>query len=91
VVGPADADVVDLVLAVAQLDDAVDDAARVGGECGRGGLVGRGAADDRARALGVVRRDPNSRSDEAFRLLGSWAATVGDTAAGHVGDQASQR
>ena len=32
VVWPVDADVVDLVLAVAQLHDTVDDAARVGGQ-----------------------------------------------------------
>jgi hypothetical protein len=33
VVWPVDADVVDLVLAVAQLDNAVDDAAWIGGQC----------------------------------------------------------
>jgi hypothetical protein len=36
VVGPVDADVVDLVLGVAELDDTVDDAAWVGDQCGFG-------------------------------------------------------
>jgi hypothetical protein len=57
VMGPVDADVVHLVLAVAQLDDAVDDAALVGGQCGFGRLVRRRSADDRSRPLRVVRRD----------------------------------
>jgi hypothetical protein len=57
VVGPVDADVVDLVLAVAQLDDTVDDAAWVGGQCGFGRLVRCRSADDRPRPLTVVRRD----------------------------------
>ena len=39
VVGPVDADVVDLVLAVAQLHNAIDDAAWVGRQCGFGGLI----------------------------------------------------
>src|SRR5712671_4216067 len=57
VVGPVDADVVDLVLAVAQLDDTVDDAAWVGGQRGFGRLVRCRSADDRPRPLTVVRRD----------------------------------
>jgi hypothetical protein len=40
VMGPVDADVVDLVLAVAQLDHAVDDGARIGGQR-RFGRLGR--------------------------------------------------
>jgi hypothetical protein len=47
----------DFVFAVAQHDDAVDDAARVGGQCSFGRLVRRRSADDRPRALPVVRRD----------------------------------
>jgi hypothetical protein len=47
VVRPVDADVVDLVLAVAQLHDTVDDAARVGGQRGFRRLVRRRSADDR--------------------------------------------
>jgi len=39
VVGPVDADVVDLVIAVAELDDPVDDASRVDGKRGFGGLI----------------------------------------------------
>ena len=48
VVGPVDADVVDLISTVAQLDDTVDDAARVGGQCGFGRRVRRRSADDRS-------------------------------------------
>jgi hypothetical protein len=48
VVGPVDADVVDFVLAVAQLHDAVDDSAGVGGQRGFGRFVGGRSADDRA-------------------------------------------
>jgi hypothetical protein len=47
VVRPVDADVVDLVLTVAQLHDTVDDAARVGGQRGFRRLVRRRSADDR--------------------------------------------
>ena len=54
VVRPVDADVVDLVLAVAQLHNAVDDAARVGGQCSLGRLVGGRSADDRPGSLAVV-------------------------------------
>src|ERR1700719_2905357 len=57
VVRPVDADVVDLVLAVAQLHNAVDDTSRVGRQCGPCGLIRRGSADDAARPLLVVRRD----------------------------------
>src|SRR5271165_3320977 len=57
VVGPVDADVVDLVVTVAECYDPVDDAAGVGGQRGFGRLVCGGAADDCARPLGVVRRD----------------------------------
>jgi hydroxymethylbilane synthase len=57
VVRPVDADVVDLVLAVAQLHDTVHDAARVGGQRGFRRLVRGRSADDRARPLLVVRRD----------------------------------
>jgi len=46
---------VDLVLAVAQLHNTVDDAARVGGQ-GSGGRLGRRrSADDRPRPLFVAR------------------------------------
>ena len=38
-------------------DDPVDDAARVGGQCSFGGLVGRCPADDHPRPLAVVRGD----------------------------------
>ena len=57
VVGPVDADVVDLVLVVAQLDHTVDDAAWVGGQCGFGRLVRCRCAADRPRPLTVVGRD----------------------------------
>jgi hydroxymethylbilane synthase len=57
VVRPVDADVVDLVLAVAQLHNTVHDAARVGGQRGFRRLVRGRSADDRARPLLVVRRD----------------------------------
>src|ERR1700694_780566 len=57
VVRPVDADVVDLVLAVAQLHNTVDDASRVGGQRSFGRFVRCGSADDRARALAVARWD----------------------------------
>src|SRR5216684_8170368 len=57
VVRPVDADVVDLVLAVAQLHNTVDDAPRVGGQRSFGRLIGCRSADDRPRPLTVVRRD----------------------------------
>jgi hypothetical protein len=47
VVGPVDADVVDLVVAVAQFYDPVNDAARVGGQCGFCRLVRGRAAGER--------------------------------------------
>ena len=49
VVRPVDADVVDVVLAVAQLGDAVDDSPRVSSQRGFRCLVGRGPTDDRSR------------------------------------------
>src|ERR1700737_932329 len=57
VVRPADADVVDLVLAVAQLYNTVDDAPRVGGQGSFRRLIRCRSADDRPRPLTVVRRD----------------------------------
>src|SRR5438105_1729677 len=57
VVRPVDANVVDLVLAVAQLHDTVDDAPRVGRQCGLCGLTRCGSADDGPGPLLVVRRD----------------------------------
>src|SRR5712692_1634469 len=57
VVRPVDADVVDLVLAVAQLHDTVDDAPRVGGQRSFRRLIRCRSADDRPRPLTVVRRD----------------------------------
>jgi hypothetical protein len=47
VVGPVDADVVDLVIAVAQLHDTVHDAARVGRQRRFCGLIRRGSAGER--------------------------------------------
>src|SRR6266513_2085862 len=57
VVRPVDTDVVDLVLAVAQLHDTVDDAARVGGQRSFRRLVRCGSADDRPGPFCIVRRD----------------------------------
>jgi hypothetical protein len=57
VVGPVDADVVDLILAVAQPHNTIDDAARVGRQSGFCGPICRGSADDGAGPLLVVRRD----------------------------------
>ena len=57
VVGPVDADVVDVVLAVAQLHNPVDDAPRVSRQGGFGRLVGRCPADDRPRPRAPVSRD----------------------------------
>src|SRR3981081_4191452 len=57
VVGPVDADVVGLVLAVAQLYNTVDDAPRVGGQRSFRRLIRCRSADDRPRPLTVVRRD----------------------------------
>jgi hypothetical protein len=44
---PVDADVVDVVLAVAQQDHTVDDGPRVGGQRSFGRVIRRGSADDR--------------------------------------------
>src|SRR6202022_2611317 len=57
VVRPVDADVVGLVLAVAQLHNTVDDAPRVGGQCSFRRLIRCRSGDDRPRPFGVVRRD----------------------------------
>src|ERR1700692_548143 len=57
VVRPVDADVVNLVLAVAQLHNTIDDASWVGGQRSFGRLIRRRSADDRSRPLTVVRRD----------------------------------
>src|SRR5580704_3725377 len=57
VVRPVDTDVVDLVLAAAQLHDTVDDAARVGGQRSFRRLVRCRSADDRPGPLCIVRRD----------------------------------
>src|ERR1700674_410112 len=57
VVRPVDADVVDLVLAVAQLHNTVDDAPRVGGQRSFRRLICFRCADDRPRSLSVVRWD----------------------------------
>jgi hypothetical protein len=54
VVGPVDADVVDLVLAVAQFHDTVDDASRVGGQGGFSRQVRCRSTDDCARPLAVA-------------------------------------
>jgi hypothetical protein len=55
VVRPVDADVVNLVLAIAQLHDAVDDSPGVGGQRSFRRAIRRGSADDRSRPLTVVR------------------------------------
>src|ERR1700732_2987646 len=56
VVRPVDADVVGLVLAVAQLHNTVDDAPRVGGQRSFRRLIRCRSGDDRPRPLTVVRR-----------------------------------
>src|SRR3954464_9074238 len=56
-VGPIDADDVDVVLAVAQPHDTVDGASRVGSDRCRLGLVSQRAGDQRARAWTPVRWD----------------------------------
>ena len=55
--GPVDADVVDLVLAVAQLHNSIDDVAWVGQQGGFGSLVRGGSAEDRAGSLLVAGGD----------------------------------
>jgi hypothetical protein len=57
VVGPVDADVVDLVVAAAQFHDSIDDAARVGQQGGFGGFVRGGSAEDGAGSVLVAGRD----------------------------------
>src|SRR5216684_7570037 len=57
VVRPVDADVVDLIFAVAQFHNTVDDAAWVGGQRSFRRLIRLRSADDRPRSLRVVRRD----------------------------------
>src|SRR5271154_3712543 len=54
VVRPVDADVVDLVLAVTQLHDPVDDSTRVGRQRSLRRLVGCRSADDRPRPLALT-------------------------------------
>lgn len=56
-VWPADTDVVDFLLAVAQRHNPVDDASRVGGQRSFCRLTSCRPADDRSRPLSVVRRD----------------------------------
>jgi hypothetical protein len=70
VVGPVDADVVDLVIAVAELYDPVDDAALVGGQRRFGGLVRGRAAGEGPRPLAVVRRDRADLLGRPLRALG---------------------
>jgi hypothetical protein len=67
VMRPVDPDVVDLVFAVAQPDDTIGDAARIGCKCGLRRLACGGAADDRAGALPVVGRDLADRLRGAGR------------------------
>jgi hypothetical protein len=57
VVGPIDANVVDLVVAVAQFHDSIDDAPWVGQQGGFGGLVRGGSALNGAGSLLVAGRD----------------------------------
>ena len=56
-VRPVDAYVVDLVVAVAQFYDSIDDAARIGGQRGFGCFICHRSGGDSALPLGVVRRD----------------------------------
>jgi len=57
VMGPVDADVVDFVLAVAQLHNTVDDSTWIGGERSFGRHIRRRSADDRPRPLAVASWD----------------------------------
>src|ERR1700742_3123408 len=57
VVRPVDANVVDLVLAVAQLYNTVDDTPRIGGQRSFRRLIRCRSGDDRPRPLSVVRWD----------------------------------
>src|ERR1700727_1779858 len=70
VVGPVDADVVDLVIAVAELHDTVDGAAGVDGQRGFGGLVRGRAAGEGSRPLAVVGRDRADLLGRPLRPLG---------------------
>ena len=76
VVRPVDADVVDLVFAVAQLHNAVDDAPGVGGQRSFGRLIRCRSADDRPRPLTIVRWDLTDllRVDAAPRWKGTTPA-----------------
>src|SRR5580704_7379176 len=69
VVWPVDADVVHLVVAVAQFHHAVDDAARVDGQRRFGRLVRGRSGGERPRSLRVVRRDRADRLGGALRAL----------------------
>src|ERR1700754_515688 len=69
VVWPVDADVVDLVVAVAQFHHAVDDAAGVDGQSRFGRLVRGRSAGERPRSLRVVRRDRADRLGGALLAL----------------------
>src|ERR1700691_1817668 len=69
VVRPVDADVVDFVIAVSDCYDPVDDATRIGGQGRFDRLIRGGAADDRPRALLVVRRDLADRLGGALLAL----------------------
>ena len=73
-VRPVDPDVVDVVLAVAQLHHSVDDGPRVSGQGGFGRLVRGRAADDRARPRAPVGRDWPA----CFDVVGSpfWKGTT---------------
>jgi hypothetical protein len=57
VVGPVDADVVDVVLAVAELCNSVDDGPRIGSQRSFRRLVRRCPANDRPRPRAPVRWD----------------------------------
>src|ERR1700745_717284 len=69
VVWPVDANVVDLVVAVAQFHHAVDDAAGVDGQGRFGRLVCGRSAGERPRSLRVVRRDRADRLGGALLAL----------------------
>ena len=56
-VRPVDANGMDLILAVAQLHNTVDNAPRIGGQRSFRRLIRCRSADDRPRSLTVVRRD----------------------------------
>src|SRR3989454_9400951 len=83
VVRPVDADVVDLVLAVAQLHNTVDDPPGVGGQRGFRRLIRLRSVDDRPRPLGVVRWDLTDllRRGRCTRLEGDYLCRRGSRAA----------